>query len=81
VKKYEPLGKFPVDMPASTDRVTLSFSEIERIIGADLPPAAFRHRAWWANRQGGHGRHTGGQPDSRLMASINRIARFPFAGC
>lgn len=51
--KYEPLGKFLVELPASKDRVTLSFSEVERIIGADLPPSAFKHREWWANQEGG----------------------------
>jgi hypothetical protein len=29
--------------------LTLSFAEIERIIGRALPPSARRHRAWWAN--------------------------------
>ena len=53
MKKYAPLGKFLADIPASTDRVTLSFSEIERIIGDGLPPSADRHRAWWANQEGG----------------------------
>ena len=26
-----------------------TFSEIEAIIGFDLPPSARDHRAWWAN--------------------------------
>jgi hypothetical protein len=33
--------------------VRLSFSEIERIIGRELPPSAKKHRAWWANEQSG----------------------------
>lgn len=28
---------------------TLSFDEIESIIGRQLPASAHRHRAWWAN--------------------------------
>lgn len=27
----------------------LSFDEIEKIIGRELPASAHRHRAWWAN--------------------------------
>ena len=53
MKKYEPLGNFLADIPAATDRVTLSYSEIEGIIGDELPPSADRYRAWWANQEGG----------------------------
>lgn len=31
------------------DTVSMSFDEIERIIGDRLPPAAFKHRPWWSN--------------------------------
>jgi hypothetical protein len=27
----------------------MSFDEIERVIGAKLPPSATHHRAWWSN--------------------------------
>lgn len=27
----------------------MKFSEIEQVIGAKLPPVAFKHRAWWSN--------------------------------
>lgn len=53
MKKYEPLGNFLADVPAATGSVTLSFGEIEHIIGAQLPPSALMHRAWWANQEGG----------------------------
>ncbi|MDE0332699.1 MAG: hypothetical protein OXL41_12590 [Nitrospinae bacterium] len=29
--------------------VPLSFDKVERIVGAKLPPSAFKHRAWWSN--------------------------------
>ena len=29
--------------------VPLSFDKIERIVGAKLPPSAFKYRAWWSN--------------------------------
>jgi hypothetical protein len=34
-------------------RIRMSFKQIEKVIGASLPPSAFEHRAWWANELGG----------------------------
>lgn len=34
--------------------VTLSFEEIEKIIGFVLPPSAYNHMAWWANSGHSH---------------------------
>jgi hypothetical protein len=31
------------------DMLRLSFKEIENILGSELPPSAYEHRAWWAN--------------------------------
>jgi len=45
--KYDPLGEYL--RKQSTDEVPLTFSEIERIIGARLPHSAFSHRPWWSN--------------------------------
>ena len=45
--KYEPLKNFLVGR--ATSEVPMKFSEIEQVIGARLPPAAFNHRAWWSN--------------------------------
>jgi hypothetical protein len=44
--KYEPLRQHLEGL--QTDEVTLSFDEIERMVGG-LPPSAYEHRAWWAN--------------------------------
>lgn len=30
-------------------RVPMSFREIERVVGAPLPPSAYSYRAWWSN--------------------------------
>ncbi len=30
-------------------QVRMSFAEIERVLGAKLPPSATSHRAWWSN--------------------------------
>ncbi len=47
--KYAPLYDFLKDYPKN--KVTLSFQEIEEIIGAPLPKSAtgMRSRTWWAN--------------------------------
>ena len=31
------------------NRVPMSFTEIERVVGTKLPPSATAHRAWWSN--------------------------------
>src|SRR5438477_2004091 len=45
--KYEPLGAFLRNQHAQ--EVPMTFSEIEKITGAKLPPKAQHHRAWWSN--------------------------------
>src|SRR5690242_12447152 len=45
--KYEPLTSFLRGQ--RSDRVPLSFTEIERIVGFKLPRSAGEHRAWWSN--------------------------------
>ena len=47
MSKYDPLCYYLLSV--NTDTVTLTFSEIERIIGDDLPPSAFTWREWWGN--------------------------------
>ena len=46
-RKYEPLAEFLRRQSSAV--VLLSFDEIERVIGAKLPPSATHHRAWWSN--------------------------------
>src|SRR6476619_4586490 len=45
--KYEPLGQFLRKQRAQ--EVPLTFREIEKIIGAKLPPNSQHYRAWWSN--------------------------------
>src|SRR5467141_3361255 len=45
--KYHALGEFLRQQPAN--EVRMSFAQIERVIGAKLPPSAHDHRAWWSN--------------------------------
>ena len=44
--KYSPLHDFLAAQEA--DEVPLTFAEIERIVGFDLPPSS-SYRAWWSN--------------------------------
>ncbi len=51
--KYDPLYDHLVEHPETV--VSLSFAEIERILGFALPASARRYQAWWANeREGTH---------------------------
>lgn len=45
--KYDKLGQHLAAQV--TDEVPMRFSDIERVIGAKLPPRAQLHRAWWSN--------------------------------
>ena len=45
--KYKPLTEFLRRQSRAV--VRMSFDEIERVIGAKLPPSALHHRAWWSN--------------------------------
>ena len=48
--KYAPLESHLRD--SGRAHVPMTFSEIERIVGLRLPPAAFKHRALWSNNPG-----------------------------
>lgn len=48
--KYDPLAEYLEDLPANQSEVILSFSEVERILGASLPDSAFEYREWWSNQ-------------------------------
>jgi len=47
MKKYRPLGDYLVKQYNVS--ASLTFQEIEKILGFTLPPSAYNHRAWWAN--------------------------------
>jgi hypothetical protein len=46
-KKYDLFGNF-LDLQL-VDRLTLSFAQIEKIIGSKLPASASKYDAWWSN--------------------------------
>jgi hypothetical protein len=45
--KYEPLTIFL--RRQGKERVSMTFAEIERVVGFKLPASAIEHRAWWSN--------------------------------
>jgi len=51
--KYAPLREYLEYKAAHSRRVTLSFHEIEDILGQPLPRSAYDYQAWWANTRGG----------------------------
>ena len=62
--KYDALRDYLNDQTAPT--VTLTFGQIEKILGFALPDSAHRHAAWWAD---------GGHAWSRAWTSCGRKAR------
>ncbi len=49
--KYDPLARYLRDQAVTASSVTLSFEQIEGMIGAKLPASAYDHRAWWGNEK------------------------------
>ena len=47
--KYDPLRIFLENAATGVSEMTLTFQQIELILGFTLPPSARLHRAWWAN--------------------------------
>jgi len=47
--KYSPFSRYLLRRAKYSSQVTLSFAEIEGIIGDNLPFGALRNRGWWTN--------------------------------
>lgn len=47
MSKYEPLTQFLARNGA--EKISLTFEDIEKLIGAKLPGSASKYRAWWSN--------------------------------
>ena len=48
MSKYAPLAAHLREVGQET--VPMTFADIERIIGTNLPPSAFKHRPWWSQQ-------------------------------
>ncbi|MDP6976618.1 MAG: hypothetical protein QF575_08650 [Acidimicrobiales bacterium] len=62
VSKYDPLLQYLSKSDQSV--LTLSFADIERILGDALPPSARQHQAWWANETVGTHPHANAWMDA-----------------
>lgn len=51
---YAPLALYLQNQLRDVDRLTLTFDEVEKIIGMSLPDSAREHRSWWANDSVSH---------------------------
>lgn len=65
--KYEPLAEYLRSVPLATDEVTLTFADLEGILGFRLPKSATDYRQWWENPS---------EPDGRSQASAWSAAGF-----
>jgi len=54
LSKYEPLRAFLEHAATCVSEMTLTFWQIESILGSPLPPSARRYRQWWANPSSSH---------------------------
>ncbi len=52
--RYDRLAHWLRGQSRKTDRVQLSFAQVEQIIESQLPESARKHRAWWANDSHAH---------------------------
>ena len=46
VDSYAPLLEY---LSKQSGDVTLTYSELKKILGEELPPSASKYRSWWAN--------------------------------
>lgn len=49
MSKYEPFINYLISQPSEKSELSISFEEIERLLGTSLPPTARVDRPWWAN--------------------------------
>jgi len=47
MSKYDALGHYL--RRRNLDKISMTFAEVEKVIGAKLPRSAFVHRPWWSN--------------------------------
>jgi len=69
MSKYDPLADALAETAENRRRIT--FAEIERILGAPLPPTARKDNAWWANNANGHSQARGWLHAGFRTAEVN----------
>jgi len=48
-KKYLPLEDWFRNLPATADKIELTFEQVEVILGNPLPASAIKLKTWWTN--------------------------------
>jgi hypothetical protein len=48
-KKYLPLDEWFRKQPATKKNITLTFDQVEEILGEPLPKSAIKLKTWWTN--------------------------------
>ncbi len=56
--KYFPLEQYLRNVPENQKVMTLSFEQIEKIIGGKLPASAYDYPQWWEHATEGNHRNT-----------------------
>ena len=71
--RYAKLAVWLQKAPASEDSLTLTFNQVEEILGGAFPDSAREHRSWWANDNVSH-------PQSRKWLEVGwRVATVSLA--
>lgn len=52
--RYAALAIWLQEQPPEKEQLSISFEEVEEIIGGELPGSAYKNRSWWANDSVGH---------------------------
>jgi CBS domain-containing protein len=73
--KYSLLAKHLLGLSNEVQNTELSFEEIESIIGDNLPNAARKHRAFWANDSVGHTHSQQWLDANWRVANVNMTSR------
>ncbi len=51
--KYDPLCGWLKNRPDDESAIQVKFDDLEKLLGAALPPTAYEHPSWWANVRAG----------------------------
>ena len=54
VGRYEPMEQWLVQQKEGARDIRVSFDDLERVLGDELPASAREHRSWWANDPDSH---------------------------
>ena len=70
-KKYRPLTDYLLKV--NSNEITLTYSDIENIIGEKLPNSAYKYNAWWVNYDETHSHSAGWTNAGFEVANVREI--------